>query len=214
VSRLDPVQRAWLVAVVLLSATLAGYHLPRITPIAPPHDLQLFPTRIGAWRGELRQVALEPMRPAGADDEMARVYWDQSGQAVSVYLAYFRSQEQDRELVSWVTRGFHRTAVEVPMAKGSGEPHRINRVTVKDGRETRVIHFWYDINGRVVSSRYLAKLATIADAALRGRSNGALVVVSQAAADDRDADRAAAAAMAFLEEFFPAVRAYLAGEAA
>ena len=40
-----------------------------------------------------------------------------------------------------------------------------------------MVLYWYDLNGRAVASRYKAKFLTSVDGLIRGRTNGAIIML-------------------------------------
>ena len=196
-----PWSRSWLVATLLLGLTAVAYYFFPIHPIELPRDLKSFPLTLGEWHGEDIDPGEHPLRTQGAHEELARRYRDGSGRAVTLYVGYFRSQEQGRELVSYLSKQSHRRSSEVDIQVPAGQVVRVNRLPLTEDGEGRVVFFWYDLNGRIVANRFLAKLATVADALTRGRTNGALVAVST---PEGQAE--------FLSQLLPLLRSYLGGD--
>lgn len=202
--------RAWLVAVLLLVAIGGSYYLYPITPVPLRKDLRLFPRTLGNWRGEDTDPSLAPFRIEGAHQEITRIYRDDAGRAVTVYIGYFELQEQGTELVNDAYKDFYRgEVVEIPI--GSHQTYRVNQVVTRDGQESRVTLFWYDLNGRVVASLYRAKLTTMLDALTRGRTNGAVVAVSVLPGEPGNVQETLREQRAFLGELIATLRGYLPG---
>jgi EpsI family protein len=179
---------SWRLALALLVGLLVAYYGYRTPPVALARDLPSFPTTLRDWRGEDVDPGREPVRAPGASAELGRVYRDPAGRSAHVYIAYFERQEQGRELVSYVTKDWHRQAEAVTVRADGGDV-LVNRAVLGGNGGGQVVFFWYELNGRIVASRYAAKLATISDSVLRRRSNGALVaVVMPAAPSETGAD--------------------------
>jgi len=171
--------RVWLVAFPLLLATGGYYFFHGTTPIPLRHNFSIFPPVIGEWRGEDVDPRTEDLRADGADTELVRSYRNRSGHSVVLYIGYFNDQSQGKELVGYRTSWkFHREDGRVTVPTGSSETYRINRAVAPDRDGSRAVLFWYDLNGRIIASRYEAKFWTLWDAIRRGRTNGALVAVS------------------------------------
>lgn len=204
---------AWLVAVLLLLTISAATYLPGVSAVGLQQDLRRFPLTLAEWQGEEIDPGSNPLPIADADERLARVYRHRDGRVIVLYVEYFESQRQGRELVSYLHKEFHRRAVPIDIPSVPGRVYRVNRVLLEQAPDARVVFFWYDLNGRVVASRYLAKLATIQDALLQGQTNGALVVVSLPVPPSRDLADVSEVAVAFLHELLPLLTAYLAGGA-
>ncbi|MGH9365217.1 MAG: exosortase C-terminal domain/associated protein EpsI [Thermoanaerobaculia bacterium] len=212
-SPVRPWHHAWLVAMALLLGTFAAYHLLEPRPVATRRDLSFLPTTLADWRGEPGDPRLEPLALPQADEEVARIYLGPAGRVARVYAGYYRSQQQGREVVSYTSAGVHRVATEVRLALAGPQAYPINRALLRDGREPRVLYFWYDLNGRVVANRYLAKLTTIADAIMRRRSNGAFVAVSLSLEADGEPAQMTEVEATFLRALFLVLRDFLPTEA-
>jgi len=111
------------------------------------------------------------------DDELVRTYRNGSGERVRLYIGYYRSQHEGKQLFggenSALRAASSTTNIDV-------EPHaiEINQVEQRRAGTSRGLLFWYDLNGRVLANMYRAKGYAIWDALTRRRSNGAVVMVA------------------------------------
>lgn len=175
----DKVKKPLNVAIILLMVIGGYYYLHNTVPIPLKDGFNTFPMIIGEWKGEDVDPGLETLRLDWADEELIRVYRDKTGNSVKLYIGYFDEQRQGKELVMYKTTWrFHRGETTVKVPGMNGKKYAVNRVLLKEGKTTEAVHFWYDLNGRVVANRYVAKLYTILDALVLGRTNGAIVSVS------------------------------------
>lgn len=185
---MDRWDRAWLVAIFLLGALWSAYHFYPIRAVPLKTPLRAFPTVLGQWWGEDTDPQVEPFRLRDAQEELARIYQDDAGHAVRLYIGYYESQEEGRKLISDLSKDLHSKAVEVTLSPAPRQAYRVNRVSIHDAQRTRVALYWYDLNGRVVANPYQAKLVTALDALTHGRTNGAIVAVSVPAEEPADAN--------------------------
>ena len=88
-----------------------------------------------------------------------------------------KAQQQGKELVGWATTPLHEKAIATDLRIGS-EPLPLNRTFIDPPKRNIPAVFWYHINRNSHAHRYLAKLATIKQAFLRGRTDAALVLIS------------------------------------
>jgi EpsI family protein len=141
--------------------------------------LESLPMRMGGWVGE---VAAPPKNAwwSGADEQLSRRYTGAEGEVLEVYVAYFRSQRQDKEVTSYRNADLHRQAVPVIVPLPGGQILQANFVGRRDERgQTRL--FWYEIDGYVETVPYRTKLRTLWNVVRYGRSNAAVVMLSSAA---------------------------------
>jgi EpsI family protein len=204
---------SWAVAMVLLLALLLAYQGYRPRPVALARDVDALSETVGDWKGEASDPPAEIVRAPGAHHELNRVYRNAAGRSAHLYLAYFETQARGRKLVSHVTKDWHQRAEPFEIAGPDGSVVLVNRVVTRAGREGRVIFFWYDVGGRVIASRYVAKLASVSDALMRRRDNGAMVAVALEPGLGLD-EAGIEGEIEFLRALQPLLRAYLSGAAA
>ncbi|HMU31578.1 MAG TPA: exosortase W [Nitrospira sp.] len=199
--------RAWWLACVTLSvATLVLYGLDRGAS-GLKKELATFPGVVGDWVVDHRLNSASPVSLAAADDSLMRTYRDSDGRRVNVYVAYTKSQRQGKELVGMETAPLHTGAIAAMLGRRE-DAIAVNR-TVFDERGRPVPSlFWYHINGSSYTDRVEAKLATIKQALLRGRTDGALVLVS-AEPRSRENDDPWKAQEEFVASALPLLREYL-----
>ena len=68
-----------------------------------------------------------------------------------------------------------RYAVEVP---GQQEPLWVNRVLIQMGEDRRLVYYWFQQRGRLITNEYLLKWLLFWDALIKNRTDGALVRVT------------------------------------
>jgi EpsI family protein len=131
-------------------------------------------------------------RFAGVDQEVFRTYHNHAGARVHLYVGYYWSQTDDKELSGEVGRALQR--IGSPLTVLSGNNTTVVREVVQqraDGR--RGVLFWYVVNGHVTSNIYVAKLYTLWAAMTKWRTPGAVVMVAwDGARTDPEDARAAA----------------------
>lgn len=200
-------QAGWLgvVAMAGLAGVMYGF---APAPTALRQEFSVFPYEVGAWRGQRVPNEAAFMRVSGADAELVREYPLQAGGGrIQLYVAYFAAQGQGREIVNDRTGHLHQRAERVLLRADGAVAVNSGKVDLKD--DSRQVVFWYEDNGRVNADRRQAKIATILNGVLAGRTNGALVLISAPA----QAQAGEQAVRRELEEFaraaYPVLREYL-----
>ena len=167
--------RAWAVAVALLALT--GLYLqfwsPRPVPLKNKKALSSFPLDAGGWHGRSTAGFGGPIPVSGADSRMARVYASPSGREITLRAGYFESQGPEKKFIRGAIRGVL-SSREITIGQGL----KMNQALVEDGARKWAVLYWYDLNGRTFSSKYLAKLSVTLDGAIYRRTNGAIAVIS------------------------------------
>ena len=64
-----------------------------------------------------------------------------------------------------------------------------NRVIIQNGKEPRLVYYWFDERGRAVADEYWAKWYLLADSVVKNRTDGALIrLTTQINPDEPEAD--------------------------
>jgi len=205
--------RRWNIAFAFAFLTLVGtagiYYFYQVVPVLLAKPLSMLPMDIGGWVGQPADPHISPLRLGQADDELTRLYRNVSGDSMGLYIAYFRVQDGGKKLVDFRSRDLARNADLVEVL-ASGQPStRIGRtLLVRNGRPW-LVSYWFDMNGRIVPNRYMAKLYMLLDALWHRRTNGALVLVFSDPGTPGLAARSLPQETTFLGGLLPTVHAHL-----
>jgi EpsI family protein len=188
--------------VLLVAGTLQFWFAPMQLPLLATFDE--FPKQIGTWSESVADPArIEELKVTGADDELVRAFRSDQGDRVHLYIGYFRSQEQDREMIGPSTQSLMDAAVSARVPLGADrDTERLNQA-IRQGNQ---VLFWFDVNGRVLAEPYQAKLYSIVDAVARRRTNGAVVIVSWQGGEGVELDPGR---LAFLRALLPLLRNHI-----
>ncbi|MGW8266770.1 MAG: exosortase C-terminal domain/associated protein EpsI [Longimicrobiales bacterium] len=209
----------WAPAALFLAGAglVTGMVAPQLDmPLQAPLDAVIPMTLIGL-PGEDQEISESEARVAGFDDYLLRTYAGTEGSGadwVSLYVGYYESQTQGRTIHSpknclpgsgW--EPLQSTVAAVPLTDGSAV--QVNRYILQRENERALVLYWYQGRGRVAHNEYAVKYDLLKDAALRRRTDEALVRVVVPVTDSEDAAFARARAMAevvipALEEALPA----------
>ncbi|MGH9477335.1 MAG: exosortase C-terminal domain/associated protein EpsI [Terriglobales bacterium] len=202
---------SFVLAAALLLAALGIGALVR--PSAPPaaRSLAGFPLQVGDWGGQVLPLAPATLAALDLHDYLNRVYFGPHQQVAGLYIAYYPRQTFGDDIHSpkhclpgtgWVPVQTGTVSIRMP----EGEI-QVNRYLVARGRQRELILYWYQQQGRVISSEYRSKLFQVWDGLRQHRSDAALVRVAISAASG-DA-RASAEGEAFVRLIFPHLSAFI-----
>lgn len=166
-----------------------------------------------------RDVTLsdDEIRVAGVTNYLSRVFQrpDTTGNKPPffLYVGYYDRQTSGRTIHSPKNclpgAGWEPLTSTVEVVETPAGPITVNRYLIQKGREQALVLYWYQGRGRVEHNEYLVKWDLLRDAALRRRSEEALVrivvpVRSGEAESLRLAEEAAATIVPALFRAFPA----------
>ena len=167
---------AALTGVVILAVTAAYLETWTAQPVELRVAPQAFPLSLAGLSGKRIDKLEKPFYSGIADDETIATYASPNGVSVTVYIGYFRSQSQEKELVDYRYNWLQDGAETFDFDDGS-QTVRMKRVGVKTREGAKTVYFYYDINGRDIVDPKRAKLASLVDAIVKRRNNGAIVMV-------------------------------------
>lgn len=168
--------------VILISGLLWQLTPSRAAPLPPRETLDVFPMSIGDWRGQRSYIDDQTLTVLKADEYVLADYRIASGTPpVELFIAYYYSITDGTDTHTpekcipgggWEVSRWRGQEVD----PGGGKlPFAVNRATIQLGSERRLVYYWYEQRGHHFASSYDSKFNTVVDAALLGRSDGALV---------------------------------------
>jgi len=126
-------------------------------------------------------ISPEEQRVAGMSTYLLRTFGQDSGPQFSIYVGYYPSQTQGRTIHSPKNclpgSGWEPLAAREEQLLAGGAQVTVNRYELANGNRRALVYYWYQGRGRVAANEYRVKLNLLRDAAIRGRTEEALVRV-------------------------------------
>jgi EpsI family protein len=167
------------------------------------------PLEIAGFHGTDLTVSEQEQRVAGMDEYLLRNYARAGGAGAgfSVYVGYYQHQTRGHTIHSPKNclpgAGWEALTSGTTTVATQGGAVQVTRYLLQREKERAVVLYWYQGRGRIESSEYAVKLQLLRDAALRRRSDEALVrVVVPIATTEEDA---LAMAASIASQLIPAV---------
>jgi EpsI family protein len=175
-------------AVIL--ATGVGLHSFVRAQIAPELQQPLvraLPELVAGMSGEDVTVSQAEARVAGFTDYALRVYAEtdtaEAARAAipwaSIYFGFYDQQSRGRTIHSPQNclpgAGWEALSAEPATIGTGGDAFTVNRYVLQKGSERALVLYWYQGRGRVAHNEYMVKWDLLRDAALRRRTDEALV---------------------------------------
>jgi EpsI family protein len=170
---------------------LRGVDRQSTMPLRVP--LTEIPTSIMDHQSRDLPVSAEEQKVAGMNSFVFREYRADSASAFSVYVGYYEQQTQGRTIHSprncLPGAGWEPLEVSDREITLGTERAMVRRYVLAKDAKRALVYYWYQGRGRISSNEYKVKWELLRDAALRGRSEEALVRIvlplegSEAAAD-------------------------------
>ena len=180
--------RAVLVLLFVFALTGSSVLARASRPVPLNGSLDAFPDQLGLWMADppssVRQDPSSELFP-GADTQISRQYRRPDGTVVDIYIGYYASQRQHQAMVSHHSAELHSRAMRRRIGGSGGRAFDANYVGPDKNGVERM--FWYDVDAKPETGRYIVKARTLWNAVWDGRSNGAVIVLSSKASAGRAA---------------------------
>jgi EpsI family protein len=173
-----------ILGVLILSATggIANWYNP--SPIYLENNLDDIPLVIGGWKGfDVKKLNNRIDNVSSRDDiklpdsVLKRIYNDNFGNTIKVYVGYYAIQAQNKEIVSYQYDWLHDNALPFKIIGKSDGDIQINKTRYRYNNNVFNAYFWYLVKEKSFANRYKAKLYTITNTFFNLRKNGAIVVI-------------------------------------
>jgi EpsI family protein len=199
---------ALFMAIAILFSIGCFIHLYRPKPVPLKIPISELPVTIADWKGE-DTYNTKPFVVQGADSEIIRFYRNPSGGEVKLYVGYFESQNQDKELIHYSSQMLYDKSEEIEVPISTNSSIKANKTVLRVGSEVFLLLFVYDIDGKIVANRYRAKFMTAINGLLYRRTNGAIAVVYSNLEHSDEFNKIFDDEVQFIQAVLPVLRNYL-----
>ena len=189
-----------IVAGIIFAFTIGLVHFHTPKPVELTQPLDLFPRQIAGYSGKDVPSVAERLRPFPGDRELMRLYKDDQGRSIELYIGYFKIQDQASKLIDYRRAWMHEAPSRIKVQEGD-RTFVINRARMQEGATNSHVYFWYQMDQRMIRNEYMGKLLTFMNSLFQRRSNGAVVILRS-----KDAGHEI---MPFLEDAVPKIQALL-----
>ena len=175
----------YIAVVLLIVGIFLIQRVPHGKSMPLQKDILSFQDQIGPWKGGQHQP-FEPkiLDVLRVDDYLNRVYYNNDGMWISLYVGYFRDQisgetiHSPRNCMPGSGWNFIENR-EVTLDTKGDRPLKIKafRSILVSGKQRMLTYYWYQSRGRFVTSEYWHKIYLVLDAIRYNRTDGALVRV-------------------------------------
>jgi exosortase D (VPLPA-CTERM-specific) len=175
----------WFKLGLLVVGAIAAQLLPNRAEVLPERkEFLFFPRTLAEWQGHSETMEAHYRKALKLDDYLLANYRTVLGDSVNLYMAYYASQRKGASVHSpksclpgggWQIKSFSQVPVPVGIA---GDMVRANRALIQMGEDRRLVYYWFQQRGRLMTNEYLVKWFLFWDALAKNRTDGALVRVT------------------------------------
>jgi EpsI family protein len=207
--------RTLIVSVVMVLTFFLLKHVNHSEDIYPNKPLSSFPKQIENWSGIEHRFEDRVYEIVGVDDSFLADYTTPDGRMLNLYIGFYQSQREGDLIHSpkhcmpgagWKIAGTAIETIEVP-----DTPYKkidVLRLNLKNGIHEKVVLYWYQSRGRIISSEYWEKIYLVVDSITRHRTDGSFVRLI-APVNNGNGDEAARHLKDFVNLVFPVLLEFL-----
>ena len=188
------------VGAVIFGTTLSLIHLYKTNPVDLDLSLNLFPDQIAGFSSNDLDQTHERIRPVLADEELMRLYQDENGNRIELYIGYFKIQDRESKIIDYRRGWMHEQVSRVPVVS-ENRTAVINKTRLQQQSINSDIYFWYQMDERIITNQYAGKFFTFMNALLTRKNNAAVIVINTKISDNE--------IMPFLEEIIQLINTHL-----
>jgi EpsI family protein len=184
--------RAWVPATILAGGVLLMQGADRQQRMELRRSLgESIPMRLADMAGRDTTLSVDEVQAVGMTSYVLRRYGkdlETAGADFSLYVGYYDSQAQGRTIHS--PKNCLPGAGWEPLRSGTTQVTTddgtvtVNRYVIQNGTSRAIVLYWYQGRGRVAASEYAVKWDLLRDAAIRRRTEEALVRVAVPITDE------------------------------
>lgn len=200
---------AWILAMIILISLGAYLYLHEPKPVPLKMDIKALPFIIGEWKLVEEEKPRDFFKINRADTEIMRIYKNASDREINLYFGYFEFQGHDKGVINSYPEWLHKKVEEFEILLHPQGPTKVQRVIYKDSGRTRLHIFWYHMNGRIVIGLCKVRLITILNSLIRGRTDGAIIIVSSNLEHPNNLEKVIDDEVKFIQELIPILDKYL-----
>jgi EpsI family protein len=175
---MSPTRRWQILAALVAVFAISGYWIGRADFVPERRPFESFPREVYGYVGRHTPVSNLALQRLDLTDYLSRDYV-RDGNYINVYIGFHGSQSRGSTIHSpqhcLPANGWYiaqRDRVSLP---GADPGVLVNRMEVAQGNSRALIYYWYQGRGRRVANEYTAALVRALDAAVKNRSDEALV---------------------------------------
>jgi EpsI family protein len=173
--------RPYVPAAILLLGCVLVWDARSQSAVPLAGSLQSVMAEVAGFDVADQTISASEQRVAGMKDYVARSYSRGGATAFTTLVSYYDRQTQGKTIHSprncLPGAGWEIMSGETRVISVDGVPRTVNRYVLRNRSAMAIAYYWYQGRGRVTASEYVVKWNLLRDAALRGRTEEALVRV-------------------------------------
>lgn len=200
--------RSWqltIIFIIAVSGYLYGYISKRVVLEKSISEL---PRIIGDWEVVGKDNYNRSLKTKGADEEAVLKYRNKTGREIDLYVSYYENQRQGKDLINGRLYQILKNSEKLEMKlKDKGNVY-VNKKIIEDDAQKYALIYWYYLDNRIITNPFQAKLLTIYDGLVYGRTNATIVMIYSSVDRKNEVNRVFRDGVEFAGRIIPVLRNY------
>jgi len=141
-----------------------------------------FPKKIGEWAGKEERFDQAVYDLLGVDDSYLANYYDHDSSLVQLYIGYYESQKEGQQIHSpkncMPGSGWNITETsldDITLKGNASKKIKVIKLLLEKDNQKQVVFYWYQSNGRFISSEYSQRIYMVIDSITKHRTDGSFI---------------------------------------
>jgi EpsI family protein len=208
-------KRVIIASLMMVFSTICIKYVSYSVDIKLNKPFSTFPKKIGMWVGNEDHFDKAVYDMLGVDDSFLANYYNRDGRNVQLYIGYYKSQKEGQQIHSpkncMPGGGWNIIESSVEDIRLDGEASKsisaVKLIIEKEGQR-QVVLYWYQSNGRYISSEYAQRFYMVIDSITNHRTDASFVRLITPVIDN-DGAIAIKQLKAFASQVIPILREYI-----
>jgi EpsI family protein len=188
-------KRILIASIIMILTMIFVKYISHSEDIKLTKPFSTFPKSISEWTGKEERFDQAVYDMLGVDDSYLANYYNHEGSNVQLYIGYYESQKEGQQIHSpkncmpgsgW---NITETSLEDVTLKGDASKKiKVIKLLLEKDTQKQVVLYWYQSNGRFISSEYAQRIYMVVDSITKHRTDGSFVrLISPVINNDEEA---------------------------
>ena len=169
--------KAIFITLFLFFITASYTYFSRPVPYYPSVNLQKLSLSVPGWSEHDTEVFNLPFENDMKGIELRRVYQNNLGNKLGLYVKYFPAQTQDAEIINHRYDWLHNNSKIIPVEIDQSHMIPVKQTRFRSGDKIYIAYFWYGLTTGIYTDRLKVKLANILSTAIFRKNNGYIAIL-------------------------------------
>jgi EpsI family protein len=166
----------------MISTMICVHYMSHSEDVKLNKPFSTFPKKIGEWAGKEERFDQAVYDLLGVDDSYLANYYDHDRSLVQLYIGYYESQKEGQQIHSpkncMPGSGWNITETsldDITLKGNASKKIKVIKLFLEKDNQKQVVFYWYQSNGRFISSEYTQRIYMVIDSITKHRTDGSFI---------------------------------------